>query len=72
MCGMPQWSRMTSTGWRLYHGIDPGWEAPSPPRGYTRLLVAHARSAFRDEGIEVCNNMPFFDGRSLFLFNGDY
>lgn len=62
---------MTSTGWRLYHGIDPVWEDPSPPRGYTRLLVAHARSAFRDEGIEVCNNMPFFDGRSLFLFNGE-
>ena len=62
---------MTPDGWRLYHDIAPVWEDPSPPRGRTRLLVAHARSAFRDEGIEVGNNMPFTDGRSLFLFNGE-
>lgn len=62
---------MTPDGWRLYHDIAPVWEDPSPPRGRTRLLVAHARSAFRDEGIEVRNNMPFTDGRSLFLFNGE-
>lgn len=62
---------MTPGGWRLYHDIAPVWEDPSPPRGRTRLFVAHARSAFRDEGIEVRNNMPFTDGRSLFLFNGE-
>lgn len=62
---------MTPEGWRLYHDIAPVWEDPSPPRGRTRLLVAHARSAFRDEGIVVRNNMPFTDGRSLFLFNGE-
>ncbi len=62
---------MTPDGWRLYHDIAPIWGDPSPPRGHTRLLVAHARSAFRDEGIEVRNNMPFTDGRSLFLFNGE-
>jgi glutamine amidotransferase len=62
---------MTPEGWRLYHDIAPVWEDPSPPRGRTRLLVAHARSAFRDEGIEVRNNMPFTDGRSLFVFNGE-
>jgi glutamine amidotransferase len=62
---------MTPEGWHLYHDIAPVWEDPSPPRGRTRLLVAHARSAFRDEGIEVRNNMPFTDGRSLFVFNGE-
>ena len=31
----------------------------------------HARSAFRDEGIEVQNNMPFFDEERVFIFNGE-
>ena len=62
---------MTPEGWKVYHDISPVWEDSSPPRGHTRLLVAHARSAFRDEGIDVCNNMPFTDGRSLFVFNGE-
>lgn len=35
------------------------------------LLLVHARSAFRDEGIAVENNMPFFDGESVFIFNGE-
>ncbi len=62
---------MTSEGWELYHDINPVWEDASKPSARTRVLVAHARSAFRDEGIEVGNNMPFTDGRSLFLFNGE-
>ena len=37
----------------------------------TTLLVAHARSAFRDEGIVVDNNMPFYDGERVFIFNGE-
>ncbi len=39
--------------------------------GDTRLLLVHARSAFRDEGIVVENNMPFSDGESMFIFNGE-
>ena len=39
--------------------------------GETTLLLAHARSAFRDEGIRVENNMPFTDGRHVFIFNGE-
>jgi glutamine amidotransferase len=35
------------------------------------LLLAHARSAFRDEGIRVENNMPFVDGQRAFIFNGE-
>ena len=39
--------------------------------GRTTLMLAHARSAFRDEGIQVENNMPFFDGERVFIFNGE-
>ncbi len=60
--------------WQLHHDIRPIWDdpalanaAPSP----TRLLLAHARSAFRDEGIAVENNMPFGDGERVFAFNGE-
>ena len=39
--------------------------------GSTTLLIAHARSAFQNQGIVVENNMPFFDGRYMFIFNGE-
>ena len=58
-------------GWRTYHSIAPIWEDRARPAGRSRLLLAHARSAFRDEGICVRNNMPFFDGRRVFMFNGE-
>ena len=58
-------------GWRQYHDIRPVWEDDSQQFGETRLLLVHARSAFRDEGIVVENNMPFSDGRSVFIFNGE-
>ena len=57
--------------WRLHHDIAPIWEDTGRPSGRTTLLVAHARSAFRDEGIRVENNMPFFDGERVFAFNGE-
>jgi hypothetical protein len=37
----------------------------------TTLLAAHARSAFEDKDIVVENNMPFFDGETVFIFNGE-
>ena len=43
--------------WRIHHNIQPVWEADLSPFGSTTLLLAHARSAFRDEGIQVENNM---------------
>jgi glutamine amidotransferase len=64
-----------SNGWNTYHDIRPIWEDPAHgeasrfPR--TRVLVAHARSAFRDEGIVVENNMPFVDEARAFAFNGE-
>ncbi len=57
--------------WRLHHDIRPVWEDDLARFGETTLLLAHARSAFRDEGIRVENNMPFFDGKHVFIFNGE-
>ena len=57
--------------WRHYHDIRPIWEDDLSQFGSTRLLLVHARSAFRDEGIVVENNMPFSDGESVFIFNGE-
>jgi predicted glutamine amidotransferase len=57
--------------WQFHHDIRPIWEDDLSGFGSTSLLMAHARSAFRDEGICVENNMPFFDGRYVFIFNGE-
>ena len=57
--------------WRFHHDIRPVWEDGLSNFGETTLLLAHARSAFRDEGICVENNMPFSDGRYVFIFNGE-
>ena len=57
--------------WQFYHNILPIWEDPMDDIPQTRLFLVHARSAFRDEGIVVENNMPFDDGENVFLFNGE-
>ena len=57
--------------WQQYHNISPIWEDDHDGFGDTSLLLVHARSAFRDEGIVVENNMPFSDGDSVFIFNGE-
>jgi len=57
--------------WQFHHDIRPVWEADVTSFGNTTLLMAHARSAFRDEGICVENNMPFTDGQHVFIFNGE-
>lgn len=58
-------------GWRVHRDVSPVWEDPDRPDGRTTLLLAHARSAFRGEGIRVENNMPFLDGTRAFIFNGE-
>jgi glutamine amidotransferase len=60
-----------SSGWKFYKNINPVWQDDFTQFGETRLLVAHARSAFEDRDIVVENNMPFFDGRTVFIFNGE-
>lgn len=63
---------LDSTGhWQFYHHIMPVWEDDVSRFGETCLLVAHARSAFEDKDIVVENNMPFFDGRTVYIFNGE-
>jgi len=57
--------------WRLYRNLRPVWEDDPDRFGRTTLLLAHARSAFRNEGIDVRNNMPFLTGREAFIFNGE-
>ena len=60
-----------SDGWRVYRNISPVWEDAGAPSGRATLLLAHARSAYRGEGIRVENNMPFLDGQRAFIFNGE-
>jgi hypothetical protein len=59
------------TRWERHRSLTPVWEDAYRPRGEVRTFVAHARSAFRDEGIEVGNNMPFLRGDRAFIFNGE-
>jgi glutamine amidotransferase len=60
-----------TTNWKFYKNINPIWEDDFSRFGKTALLVAHARSAFEDRNIVIENNMPFFDGRTVFIFNGE-
>jgi glutamine amidotransferase len=57
--------------WKLYRNIKPIWDDDLSVFGESRYLIAHARSAFRDEGVTVENNMPFCDGPNVFVFNGE-
>ena len=47
------------------------WEDDFNRFADSRIFLAHARSAYRNEGIEIENNMPFYDGRKVFIFNGE-
>jgi len=57
--------------WQYYKNVKPIWEDNLIIFGSTKRLVVHARSAFKDEGIEVENNMPFYDNKFIFIFNGE-
>ena len=65
------WRNGDADDWQQYHDIRPVWEDDLGQFGTSHLLMVHARSAFRDEGIRVENNMPFSDGESIFIFNGE-
>jgi len=60
-----------SSDWKFYRNINPVWQDDFNQFGEARLLVVHARSAFEDKDIVVENNMPFFDGRTVYIFNGE-
>lgn len=57
--------------WLTYKSILPIWEDDLDQFGETTMLLAHARSAFKNEGITVENNMPFTDADRVFIFNGE-
>lgn len=57
--------------WTIYKSICPIWEDDLSHFKSTNLLLAHARSAFRDEGICIENNMPFVSQNVVFIFNGE-
>ncbi len=61
----------SSNHWHCYHNISPVWEDLKSDFPRARVFLAHARSAFRDEGIAVENNMPFADDHRVFIFNGE-
>ena len=57
--------------WNYYKNVKPVWEDDLSQFGESDRLIAHARSAFKDEGIDVENNMPFYDDKYIFIFNGE-
>lgn len=59
--------------WKTYKNIQPVWEdnLQQFKEVKTKLLLVHARSAFKDQGIVIENNMPFIDGDKTFIFNGE-
>jgi predicted glutamine amidotransferase len=57
--------------WMRYRTMTPIWEDSFRLAGETQVLLAHARSAFRDEDIAVENNMPFVSSDQAFMFNGE-
>ena len=57
--------------WELYHNLKPIWEDDLDQFPESNLLLAHARSAFMNKDILVENNMPFYDGKYVFIFNGE-
>lgn len=64
-------SVLINDAWQHYHCIKPIWEDSIPELGAVDVIIAHARSAFKDEGIVVENNMPFANGEYVFAFNGE-
>lgn len=57
--------------WNYYKNIDPIWVTYQNNFGKSKRIVVHARSAFQDKDIFIENNMPFYDDKSIFVFNGE-
>jgi glutamine amidotransferase len=62
---------LQSGKWNYYKNVLPIWEDDLSKFGNSTRLISHARSAFKDEGIVVENNMPFYDDKYIFIFNGE-
>ncbi len=62
---------LSNSRWVTYRNINPVWEDKLAFDAQTTCLIAHARSAYRNEGIVLYNNMPFANRNRLFIFNGE-
>lgn len=58
-------------GWNHYKNIKPIWEDDLSQFGKGKRIIVHARSAYQDKDIVVENNMPFYDDKYVFVFNGE-
>jgi glutamine amidotransferase len=56
---------------KFYHSLKPIWEDNINRFGKSNLIIVHARSAFNDDLKPVEHNMPFFDDKYSFIFNGE-
>ncbi len=63
--------RNAAGDWQEHKQLEPIWQCALDGFGDTDFALVHARSAFRDEGIELANNMPFSKERHVFIFNGE-
>lgn len=61
----------TGAGWERHRSVEPIWDEIPDRLPASTLVLVHARSAFRNEGIVVENNMPFLSGDLAFAFNGE-
>lgn len=57
--------------WDRYRSLTPIWEDDVTRFEPARSILAHARSAFRDEDIVLENNMPFVNDEWCYAFNGE-
>jgi predicted glutamine amidotransferase len=57
--------------WERRRCLAPIWEDTEALPAGVDVLMVHARSAFRNEGIDIENNMPFYRGDLSFVFNGE-
>lgn len=64
-------SYLQNDNWGHYKNILPIWEDNLAQFPSTKRLIVHARSAFLDKDIRVENNMPFYDQKNIFIFNGE-
>lgn len=64
-------ARFDGETWTTHKELTPIWESNTTGFGRTRWLLVHARSAFRNEGIALPNNMPFSRDNHCFIFNGE-
>ena len=64
-------SFLNNSEWVHYKNIKPIWEDDFSQFPTTNVMIVHARSAFEDKDIIVENNMPFFDDKYVFIFNGE-